>query len=173
MCSLSAFEKVHSSTLTMSERDALLRLCSELSLPTVGTLPSIRKRVADTLLTNALAGLESQPSARVVKKRRINPWHEFMKEEKPRLLAAGWAKGTLLTELRRLWHAKKNTPTTTPLLLTYISDDADEPSVDVLTEALYQWPIASLKAELALHGHPTDGPKPQLVSALASAMLAL
>ena len=180
----------------MSERAALVTLCTKLALPTVGSLSVLRKRASDALLTKALVDLEKSapsPEPPAKKPRRANPWLEFVKEEKPRLLAAGWKKGTVLTELRRLWHEKKDKASDTdtmPLLLTYVSDatedssenssenaedteeeEEEEASMDKLIEALYQWPVTSLSAELALHGHPISGSKPELVSRLATAML--
>ena len=176
----------------MSERAALVTLCTKLALPTVGSLSALRKRASDALLTKALVDLEKSapsPEPPAKKPRRANPWLEFVKEEKPRLLAEGWKKGTVLTELRRLWHEKKDKASDTdtmPLLLTYVSDsiedssenaedteeeEEEEASMDKLIEALYQWPVTSLSAELALHGHPISGSKSELVSRLATAML--
>ena len=119
----------------MSERTALVALCTSLALPTVGLLPALRKRAADALLTKAMLEFESSPttSEPATKKPRRNPWLAFVKEEKPRLIAAGWKKGTILTELRRLWHAGKDKSSegeATPLLLTYVSDSADTEDED-------------------------------------------
>ena len=166
----------------MSERTTLVALCTSLALPTVGSLPALRKRAADALLTKAMLEIEASPttSEPAAKKPRRNPWLEFVKEHKPLLVAAGWKKGTLLAELRRQWHDakdKSSDTSTTPLLLTYVSDsadteDEDEVSMDKLIDALYAWPVTSLTAELALHGHSTSGSKPELISRLATAMLA-
>ena len=157
----------------MSERASLVAICTQLSLPTVGSLPALRKRAADALLAKALVALETSTEP-TPKKRRANPFHEFVKEQKPHLLEAGWKKGTLMAELRRMWHEKKDKPSDdTPLMLTYVSDsDTEDISTDKLVEALYSWPMTSLIAELSLHGHPTNGSKPELVQRLATAMLA-
>ena len=172
----------------MSHRTQMIALCTREGIPSFGTTPAIRKRLADHLLASALSDApfstylsaepKDQPPVKKPKASRApTAYNMFVRATVPSVRASGLRGRDLIVEVTRLWKVKKNGELHLPLLLTDqsstdASSTSDDITIETLMTSLYSLSMQQLRASLAAHGHPVDGTQDELVAFLAIAMLA-
>ena len=170
--------------------DMLVGACAAHGLGREGDAATLRRRLGDHLVAQLFAGTvggkragpagpRTSPSAA---KRPATAWHAFLKGEKERVKAAGFAGGEVQRECARRWALfKRVSGPDAPLMLgepaaagssTAASSTASDDDGGTLLEALQALEADEVKEALEAHGLPAPEEHAANVAALAAALLA-